>query len=39
MVISDGADWIIERRLPARLVSTAGEVVTVGGWPAARVAA
>jgi thiamine biosynthesis lipoprotein len=39
MVISDGADWIIERRLPARLVSTAGEVVTVGGWPADRVAA
>ena len=25
--------WLEERKLPARLVGLAGEVVAVGGWP------
>jgi thiamine biosynthesis lipoprotein len=26
--------WLSERRLPARLVSDSGQIVSVGGWPA-----
>lgn len=29
----DGPDWLVARGLSARLVETAGAVVTVGGWP------
>jgi thiamine biosynthesis lipoprotein len=30
----DAPSWLEELRLPARLVSRDGEVVTVAGWPA-----
>jgi thiamine biosynthesis lipoprotein len=29
-----GLDWLVPTGLPARLVHTAGDVRTVGGWPA-----
>jgi thiamine biosynthesis lipoprotein len=31
---SDADDWLAQLGLPARLVCTSGEVVTVGAWPA-----
>ncbi len=40
IVLGTGAPrWLEERRLPARLTSDAGEVVTTAGWPAERRAA
>ncbi|MEV7043155.1 FAD:protein FMN transferase [Amycolatopsis sp. NPDC051061] len=40
IVLGTGAPrWLEERRLPARLTSDAGEVVTTTGWPAERQAA
>jgi thiamine biosynthesis lipoprotein len=34
VVLGDAApEWLGERRLPARLVSTAGDVALVAGWP------
>lgn len=36
LVMGAGAEaWLRERGLPARLVSTCGEVLRLGGWPAA----
>jgi thiamine biosynthesis lipoprotein len=36
LVMGAGAEaWLRERGLPARLVSTSGEVLRLGGWPAA----
>jgi FAD:protein FMN transferase len=35
IVLGDEApDWLAERRLPARLVDRAGDVITTSGWPA-----
>jgi thiamine biosynthesis lipoprotein len=40
IVLGTGAPrWLEDRRLPARLTSDAGEVVTTAGWPAERRAA
>ncbi|MEU8637065.1 FAD:protein FMN transferase [Amycolatopsis sp. NPDC048633] len=36
---TDAPRWLEERRLPARLTSDAGDVVTTPGWPAERKAA
>jgi FAD:protein FMN transferase len=33
VMAGDAPDWLAERGLPARLVSTDGEVVRVAGWP------
>lgn len=33
-LLRDAASWLEERRLPARLVSIAGETTFVAGWPA-----
>ena len=30
------AEWLAARGLPARLVSAAGAVLAIGGWPADR---
>jgi thiamine biosynthesis lipoprotein len=39
LVAPDGALWIAQHNLPARLVSNSGEITTLCGWPAERVAA
>ncbi len=31
-------DWLAQQRVPARLVTAAGDVVRVGGWPQERAA-
>ncbi|WP_329045406.1 FAD:protein FMN transferase [Amycolatopsis sp. NBC_01488] len=36
---ADAPRWLAQRRLPARLTSEAGDVVTTPGWPAERIAA
>ena len=30
---TDGLRWLVNRDLPARLVSTDGSVTRIGGWP------
>ena len=40
LILGEGAEgWLAARRLPARLVGAAGEIVCIAGWPAAAVAA